>query len=456
MIMSTGDALAPVATAVMGGDRDSWTITSTVLSPEATVAPSATDTLDAPAAPGAPVEGATALVAATAATAVATATDRGWSSSATVRLSSRVCVEPTAPPPVASVATAAAAGAAAATGASATIKGSKGLFFRRATKDTSSPSRSRRLSKAPSADKVPTDAVAAGEAAAAVAPAPAAALPPLSAGTSVGGSVTGSEDAAGPADEAVPPPAAAKPSRKSLSEAVAPHAKADAAAILDSVDNIGALLDTAVTASATAGRQLPALDPAGVHAAYMAIAKYLTTASTVQRGFPVTALLLAAAERALRAVDALQSLRLLAYRGRAERAATGRGSEPTVPAVDASGDEAVATLAGPRPKDADAVEEDADLRALTADYATAVRDALERVVCLFPSKEDSFLGRWQKRGAVFISPATKAAMVVAARELDASRLAVRAPLAAVCGAYDAPGVDADGRMLSPTAEQRFS
>lgn len=422
--------MAPVAT---------WTITSTVLSPAATVGPGATNTVDAPAAP---VEGAAGPAAA--------AAGGGWSSSATVRLASGVCVEPTAPPPVASAATVAAAGATA-----ATTKASKGLYFRRAPKETSSPRRSRRLSKTPSADKVPTDAMAAGRAAAAVAAAPTGAPPPLSAGTSVGGSVAGSDDAAGLPDEAVPPPAA-KPSRKSLTEAVAPHAKADAAAVLDAVDNIGALLDTAVTASATAGRQLPALDPAGVHAAYMAIAKYLTTASTVQRGFPVTALLLAAAERALRAVDALQSLRLLAYRRRAERAAGGGGGEPLVPAADAAEDEAVPTPARSSAGDPDAVEEDADLRALTADYAAAVRGALERVVCLFPSKADSFLGRWQKRGAVFISPATKAAMVAAARELDASRLAVRAPLAAACVAYDPPGVDADGRMLSPAAEQRFS
>lgn len=422
--------MAPVVTAVMA---------STVLSPAATVGPGATDTVNAPAAP---VEGAAAPAAAAAC--------GSWSSSATVRLASGVCVEPMAPPPVASATTVAAAGAAA-----TTAKASKGLFFRRVPKETSSPRRSRRLSKTPSADKVPIDVVAVGQVAAAVAAAPLAAPPPLSAGSSAGGSVMGSDDAAGPPGEAVPPPVT-KPSRKSLSEAVAPYVKADAAAVLDAVDKIGALLETAVTASATAGRQLPALDPAGVHAAYMAVAKYLTTASAVQRGFPVTALLLAAAERALRALDALQSLRLLAYRRRAERAAGGGVDEPSVPAVAASGDEAMAAPAGPSAGDADAVEEDADLRALTADYAMAVRGALERVVCLFPSKEDSFLGRWQKRGAVFISPATKAAMVAAARELDASRLNVRAPLAAVCGAYDAPGVDADGRMLSPTAEQRFS
>lgn len=276
----------------------------------------------------------------------------------------------------------------------------------------------------------------------------------LSAGTSAGGSVTGSDDAAGPPDDAVPSPA--KPSRKSLSEAVAPHAKADAASVMDAVDNIGALLDTVVTASATASLQLPALDPAGVHAAYMAIAKYLTTASTVQRGFPVTALLLAAAERSLRAVDALQSLRLLAYRRRLERAAVGGGSESAEEDAEASGDKEVVSPAERSAEGAKAVEEDADLRVLTADYATVVRGALDRVVCLFPSKEDSFFGRWQKRGAVFISPATKAAMVAAARELDASRLAVRTPLATVCGAYDAPDVDADGRMLTPTAEKRFS
>lgn len=287
-----------------------------------------------------------------------------------------------------------------------------------------------------------------------VAPGPAAAPLPLSAGTSAGGSVTGSDDAAGPPVDAVPSPA--KPSRKSLSEAVAPHAKADAASVMDAVDNVGALLDTAVTASATTSRQLPALDPAGVHAAYMAIAKYLTTASTVQRGFPVTALLLAAAERSLRAVDALQSLRLLAYRRRLERASAGGKPVPKVAGAAASGDKEMVAPEGPSTDGTNAVEEDADLRVLTADYAIVVRGALDRVVCLFPSKEDSFLGRWQKRGAVFISPATKAAMVAAARELDSSRLAVRAPLAAACGAYDAPDVEAEGRMLSPNAEKRFS
>lgn len=277
----------------------------------------------------------------------------------------------------------------------------------------------------------------------------------LSADTSGGGSATGSDDAAGIADGSVPSPPS-KLSRKSLSEAVAPHAKADAASISDAVDNIGALLDTAVTASATACRQLPALDPAGVHAAYMTIAKYLTTASTVQRGFPVTALLLGASERSLRAVDALQSLRLLAYRRRLAKATLGGGDEPAVAAAAASEDKGAAAAARPEAEEPNTVEEDADLRVLTADYAMVVRGALDRVVSLFPNKEDSFLGRWQKRGAVFISPATKAAMVAAARELDASRLAVRAPLVAVCGAYDSPDEEKSGRMLSPNAEERFS
>ncbi|GAB0491497.1 hypothetical protein MMPV_002751 [Pyropia vietnamensis] len=439
--MSALDAVTPSADAAAAGDSDPWTVTSTMRSPEAPSVATAGDTQVSQDALGASV----VRDAATAA--------GGWSFSSTVRLSSGVCVEPTMPPPVASTA-AAGAGAAVEAGV-AKNKSSKGFFFRRASKDVSSPRRSRRLSKEASAGKGHNDAENPEGGSGGVAGDPAVDPSSLSANNSTGESAADSDHTAGTAEGAVPSPPT-KPSRKSLSEAVAPHAKADAASVSDAVDNVGALLDTAVTASATACRQLPALDPAGVHAAYMSIAKYLTTASTVQRGFPVTALLLAASERSLRAVDALQSLRLLAYRRRLERAAAKGGVELTVAAEATSGDKDTAAPVRQEAEVPSAVEEDADLRVLTADYAMVVRGALDRVVSLFPNKEDSFLGRWQKRGAVFISPSTKAAMFAAARELDASRLAVREPLAAVCGAYDAPDVEKSGRMLSPNAEERFS
>jgi len=116
-------------------------------------------------------------------------------------------------------------------------------------------------------------------------------------------------------------------------------------------------------------------------------------------------------------------------------------------AAAAAGDEATDPDGG--------VKEDADLRVVTADYAAAVKDTLDPIIRIFPSGDDGIFGRWQKRGAVFISTATKAAMVDAAQALEVARLAVKAPLVAVCAAYDAPEAAVDARLLSPAAAARF-